>query len=84
MKNQALISSQGKSKKLKCCLLQFLYGALRVHHEFEHLLPINTAIVGGRIVSSVRLIKMQSDMYIYSLHVPSHNYLPELRCKNKP
>ena len=30
MKNQALISLKGKSKKLKCCLLQFLFGALRV------------------------------------------------------
>ena len=30
MKNQALFSSKYKSKKLKCCLLQFLFGALRV------------------------------------------------------
>ena len=30
MKNQALFSSKGKSKKLKCCLLQFLFGTLRV------------------------------------------------------
>ena len=29
MKNQALFSSKDKSKKLKCCLLQFLFGALR-------------------------------------------------------
>ena len=28
MKNQALFSSKGKSEKLKCCLLQFLFGAL--------------------------------------------------------
>ena len=28
MKNQALISSKDKSKKLKCRLLQFLFGAL--------------------------------------------------------
>ena len=32
MKNQALFSSKDKSKKLKCCLLQFLFGALRVKH----------------------------------------------------
>ena len=31
MKNQALFSSRDKSKKLKCCLLQFLFGALRVN-----------------------------------------------------
>ena len=30
MKNQDLFSSKDKSKKLKCCLLQFLFGALRV------------------------------------------------------
>ena len=28
MKNQALFSSKDKSKKLKCCLLQFLFEAL--------------------------------------------------------
>ena len=31
MKNQALFSSKDKSKKLKCCLQQFLFGALRVN-----------------------------------------------------
>ena len=30
MKNQALFSSKDKSKKLKCRLLQFLFGPLRV------------------------------------------------------
>ena len=30
MKNQALFSLSDKSKKLKCRLLQFLFGALRV------------------------------------------------------
>ena len=30
MKNQALFSSKDKSKKLKCHLLQFLLGTLRV------------------------------------------------------
>ena len=35
MKNQALFFSKDKSKKLKCCLLQFLFGALRVTlHKF--------------------------------------------------
>ena len=31
MKNQALLSSKDKSKKLKCRLPQFLFGALRVN-----------------------------------------------------
>ena len=30
MKNQILFSSKDESKKLKCCLLQFLLGASRV------------------------------------------------------
>ena len=30
MKNQALFSSKDKSKKLKCRLLQFLFGNLRI------------------------------------------------------
>ena len=30
MKNQALFSSKDKSKKIKCRLLQFLFGALKV------------------------------------------------------
>ena len=36
MKNQALFSSKDKSKKLKCCLLQFLYGALRIKRIKEN------------------------------------------------
>ena len=31
MKNQALFSSKDNSKKLKCCLLQFLFGSLKVN-----------------------------------------------------
>ena len=41
MKNQALFSSKGKSKKLKCHLLQYLFGPLRVKHPsnqyFSHV-----------------------------------------------
>ena len=33
MKNQALFSLKSKSKKLKCRLLQFLFGALRVNED---------------------------------------------------
>ena len=31
MKNQALFTSKDKSKKFRCRLLQFLFGALRVN-----------------------------------------------------
>ena len=34
MKNQALFSSKDNSKILKCCLLQFLFGALKVKTTF--------------------------------------------------
>ena len=35
MKNQAIFSSKDKSKKLKCPLLQFLFGDLRVNSNTE-------------------------------------------------
>ena len=36
MKNQALFSSKDKSKELKCRLLQFLFGTLRVNKEIKY------------------------------------------------
>ena len=35
MKNQALFSSKDKGKKLKCCLLQFLFGTLRANFVLQ-------------------------------------------------
>ena len=35
MKNQALFSSKDKRKKLKCRLLQFLFGALRITVQLQ-------------------------------------------------
>ena len=40
MKNQALFPSKDKSKKLKCLLLQFLFGALRVKVKTCIVLPV--------------------------------------------
>ena len=37
MKNQALFSSKDKSKILKCRLLQFLFGALRVKYHYGYI-----------------------------------------------
>ena len=37
MKNQALFSSKNRSKKVKCRLLQFLLGALRVVYGNERI-----------------------------------------------
>ena len=36
MKNQALFSSKDKSKELKCRLLKFLFGALRVNVQCRY------------------------------------------------
>ena len=35
MKNQAIFSSKDESKNLKCGLLQFLFGTLRVKVDFR-------------------------------------------------
>ena len=40
MKNQALFSSNDKIKKLKCRLLQFLFGPLRVNDDIIALVQI--------------------------------------------
>ena len=40
MKIQVLFSWKDKSKKLKCRLLQFLFGALRVNNRFPELLHL--------------------------------------------
>ena len=49
MKNQALLSSKDKSKIIKCRLLQFLFGALRVT-----LLPLSS---GTMFVNMCLLLK---------------------------
>ena len=49
MKNQALFSSKDKSKKLKCCLLQFLFGALRA----KPLQTMDTMMKGDRSLRHV-------------------------------
>ena len=40
MKIKALFSSKDKSEKLKCRLLQFLFGALRVNYPHIEFYPI--------------------------------------------
>ena len=48
MKNQALFSSKDKSKKLKCRLLQFLFGALRVKNMCISILILMTLCKGRK------------------------------------
>ena len=50
MKHQALFPWKDKSKKIKCCLLHFLFGALRVNSSLhdqlnrfisnQHIIPL--------------------------------------------
>ena len=50
MKNQALLSLKDKSRKLKCRLLQFLFGALRAKEQmtdFLYNLSSTTSIICG-------------------------------------
>ena len=55
MKNQALFSLKDDSKKLKCRLLQFLFGALRVKQTVQiqlselglHCLPFYLHLFGS-------------------------------------
>ena len=67
MKNQALVSSYDKSKKLKCRLLQVLFAALRVKVNGYSYKGSNSAIVNsaslhrsqhfkGRLRNSVKKI----------------------------
>ena len=47
MKDQALFSLKDKSKKLKCHLLQFLFGALRVkymHIDFSIIYWVRASV----------------------------------------
>ena len=71
MKHQALFSSKDKSKKLKCCLLQFLFGALGVNfrmipHIFDSYILYVTLgcftcfhLIGIEGYSGVNYIKFQ-------------------------
>ena len=41
MENQALFTSKDKSKKFKYCLLQFLFGALRIKNPSLHFVKFH-------------------------------------------
>ena len=70
MKNQALFSSKVKSKKLKCCLLQFLFGALRARPTLSHLLN-NQAQESKHcfLIKLSPLLKWQPDHECVSIHL---------------
>ena len=85
MKNQALFSSKDKSKKLKCRLLQFLFGALRVKHHFCLLLAkskcISIFLTSGLVhpyhldgsISSFRGFWWRFSLFVFYKKIPKAN-----------
>ena len=57
MKNEALFSTKDKSKRLKCRLLQFLFGALRVNGIYA-VSSVDTSI---KIFSCTEFVIMTSE-----------------------
>ena len=54
MKTQALFSSKDKSKKLKCRLLQFLFGALRVNGEMTKIIQaLSSNVLFGSLLFDI-------------------------------
>ena len=66
MKNQALFSSKDKSKKLKCRLLQFSFGVLRV----KHILQL-TFLISNNDISKYLLISKYIVLTYFSLQFNS-------------
>ena len=67
MKNQALFSSNDKSKKLKCRLLQFLYGASRVNSC--KVKKVSCKLYQLKI-QTLSIFKSQSDLDLHCLLRP--------------
>ena len=72
MKNQALFSSKDKVKKLKCRLLQFLFGALQVKNSFYFTFiqtqsdsPVIASYTQRSTFASVK--KLESDYKCYKI-----------------
>ena len=53
MKNQVLFSSKDKSKKFKCCLLQFLFGVLLVKVSKTYSMPLQTVLTPLKLTFSL-------------------------------
>ena len=60
MKNHALFSSKDKSKKLNCCLLQILLGALRVKSVLGLSIIFSMSQLAGCWIDALRLTVYQT------------------------
>ena len=67
MKHQALFSLKDESKKIKCCLLQFLFGALRVKMDYCISLAVRQSVFfPSKTIPKFRFIfKMDLDVSDY-------------------
>ena len=85
MKHQALFSSKDKSKNLKCRLLQFLFGALRVKFYRMSILFYPITLEGRRGTTdefatipfhldlfSAALVELAKSIPVHSLILSSH------------
>ena len=52
MKNQAIFSSKDENKKIKCRLLQFLFGAIRVN-SYKQSLAFSDHALSGQLLFNV-------------------------------
>ena len=69
MKNQALFSLKDKGKKLKCRLLQFLFGTLWVMLAFKKVLAaivVTLMLVSAWVLVSHFIVLRQSVVYVMS------------------
>ena len=65
LKNQALFSSKDKSKTLKCHLLQFLFGVLRVKQIY--IVEVQWLVYHGyfeHVIESLTKNPTAADMYL--------------------
>ena len=70
MKYQALFSSKDKSRKLKCCLLKFLFGALRVSDFCIQVM----LVIGGQAPKAIRSVEcydFKEDRWFQLAEMPS-------------
>ena len=73
MKHQALFSSKDKSKNIKCLLLQFLFGALRVKSKHHLWRTISAREVKRKSQKSSSFVKMEGKHEGIYIHFNSFN-----------
>ena len=71
MKNQALFSSEDKSKQLKCRLLPFLFGAFRVKATkptYMHVCQMHEMIIGTVLEFKIHATKLKGCFNTWDFH----------------